>query len=142
MRSTCLCAVCPSCLTLLASPDSTGGGLGRARVVSRRGVLFSFFLRNHRSDLKCLFVRIVLRVWLFRSLCTIHTCMYAECCCCSVCCYCLLLLFVIVHLPTAVFFIHTAVFTVNLFFSTNENTLIHPLAVQSLCAASVYLYYT
>ena len=50
MRSTIRCAVCASCLTLLASPDSAGGGLGRARVVSLRGVLFSFFGQN--NDLK------------------------------------------------------------------------------------------
>ena len=30
MRSTIRCAVCCSCVTLLASPDSVGGGLGRA----------------------------------------------------------------------------------------------------------------
>ena len=36
-----------SCLTLLASPNSIGGGLGRARVVPLRGVLFrfSFFVK-------------------------------------------------------------------------------------------------
>ena len=43
MRSTIRCTVCSSYLTLLAYPDSAGGGLGRARVVSRRGVLLSFF---------------------------------------------------------------------------------------------------
>ena len=37
------CAVWSSCLTLLVPPDSAGGGLGRARVVSPRLVLFSFF---------------------------------------------------------------------------------------------------
>ena len=38
-----VCSVCSSCLTLLACPDSYGGGLGRDRVFSRRLVLFSFF---------------------------------------------------------------------------------------------------
>ena len=51
MRSTIWCVVCSACLTLLASPDSAGGGLGRARVVSSRGVLFSVFFQNS-SDLK------------------------------------------------------------------------------------------
>ena len=58
MRFTDRCAVCLSCLTLLASPASAGGALGRARVVTRRGVLFSFF-SNNCSDLECLFVRIL-----------------------------------------------------------------------------------
>ena len=49
------CAVCSLCLTLLASPDSAGGGLGRARVVSLRGVLFSFFWSKYTN---VLFVRI------------------------------------------------------------------------------------
>ena len=43
MRSTIQRAVCSSCHTLFAAPDSVGGGLGRARVVSRRNVLFSLF---------------------------------------------------------------------------------------------------
>ena len=30
-----VCGVCSKCLTLLVSPDSAGGGLGRARVISR-----------------------------------------------------------------------------------------------------------
>ena len=46
MRSTIRCGVCSTCLTLLVSSDSAGGGLGRARVVSLRGVLFSFFGKN------------------------------------------------------------------------------------------------
>ena len=50
MRSTIWCVVCSACLTLLASPDSAGGGLGRARVVSRRRMLFSFFGQNNCSD--------------------------------------------------------------------------------------------
>ena len=58
MRSTIRCAVYSSCLTLLASPDSSGGGLGRARVVSRRQVLFSLFVQNSCFDPICLFVRI------------------------------------------------------------------------------------
>ena len=37
--------VCSSCFTLLASADFAGGSLGRARVVSRRGLLFPFFCR-------------------------------------------------------------------------------------------------
>lgn len=58
MRSTTSqCAVSLSALTLLASLYSAGGGLGRARIVSRRGVLFSFlFLRNNSSDLKYLLI--------------------------------------------------------------------------------------
>ena len=56
MRSTIRCAVCSSCLTLLASPDSAWGGLGRARVFSRRGVLFSSFFQYNCSDLKGLLV--------------------------------------------------------------------------------------
>ena len=42
MRATVRCAVCSSCLTLLAFPDSVGGGLGRARVVSLGGALPGF----------------------------------------------------------------------------------------------------
>ena len=45
MKSIIRCAVCLSYLTLLASPDSAGGGLGRARVVSVRDMLFSFFVK-------------------------------------------------------------------------------------------------
>ena len=41
MGSTSRCAVSSSCLMVFASPDSAGGGLGRARAVSLRGVLFS-----------------------------------------------------------------------------------------------------
>ena len=40
------CGVCSMCLTLLISPDSAGGGLGRVRVVPLRGVLFLFFGQN------------------------------------------------------------------------------------------------
>ena len=58
MRSTTRCGVCLSCLTLLVSPDSAGDGLGRARVVSRRDVLFFFVFQNKISDLKSLLVRI------------------------------------------------------------------------------------
>ena len=47
--------VCSSCLTLLASLDSVGGGHGSARVVSRRRVLFSFYWSKYP---KRLFVRI------------------------------------------------------------------------------------
>ena len=46
MRSTCRCAVCLTCLRLLASPNSAGGGLGRARVVSwREACCFLFFCK-------------------------------------------------------------------------------------------------
>ena len=46
MRSASRCAVSSSRLIVLASLDSAGGGLGRARAVSRRGVVFSrFFMR-------------------------------------------------------------------------------------------------
>ena len=44
MQSTIRCSACSTCLTLLVS--SGGGGLGRARVVSLRGVPFSFFFQN------------------------------------------------------------------------------------------------
>ena len=40
MKSTSRYAVSWSCLTLLAFPDSVGGGLGRARAVLLRSVLF------------------------------------------------------------------------------------------------------
>ena len=52
MGFTIRCAVCSSCLTLLASPDSAGDDLGRARVVSRRNeVLFSsVFCQNNCPD--------------------------------------------------------------------------------------------
>lgn len=43
-RSTSRYAFSSSCLLLLASPDSDGGGLVRARTVSRRGVLFNWSL--------------------------------------------------------------------------------------------------
>ena len=53
VRSTCLtlsvspdsvrCGLRSTGLTLFVSPDFAGSGLGRARVVSRRRVLFSFF---------------------------------------------------------------------------------------------------
>ena len=69
--STMRCAVCSPCLTLLASPDSAGGGLGRARIVSRRRVLFLFFLPKS----------------LFRSQASIRTSitMYYWCVCFLVC---------------------------------------------------------
>ena len=58
MRSTIRCGVCSTCLTVLVSPDSAGGGLSRARVVvSWRGVLFSL-KKKKSSDVKCLCVRI------------------------------------------------------------------------------------
>ena len=56
MRSTIRCGACSTCLTLLVSPDSAGGGLGRARVISRRWILFSFFRRNYCSDPSYLFL--------------------------------------------------------------------------------------
>ena len=46
MSSMTRCGVGSTCLTLIVSPDSAGGGLGRARVVSQRRVLFSFFGQN------------------------------------------------------------------------------------------------
>ena len=46
MRSTIRCGVCSTCLTLLVSPDSPEDSRGRARVVSLRGVLFSFFCQS------------------------------------------------------------------------------------------------
>ena len=46
MRSTIGCAVCSSCRTLLASLDSAGGGLGRARVVSARRAVFVFLSKK------------------------------------------------------------------------------------------------
>ena len=39
-----------TCLALLVSPDSAGGGLVRAHVNSRRRVLFSFFYLNIPSE--------------------------------------------------------------------------------------------
>ena len=45
MRSTLRRAVCSPCFTFLASPDSAGGSPGRDPLVSRRGLLFSFFLQ-------------------------------------------------------------------------------------------------
>ena len=50
MRSISRCALSSSCLTLLVSPESAGGGFGRARVVSRRDVPFSFCIQNHYSE--------------------------------------------------------------------------------------------
>ena len=52
-------AVCSSRLTLLTSPDSPWGGLGRAHVISRRGGVFVFF-QYSRSDLNIIFVSIYL----------------------------------------------------------------------------------
>ena len=46
MRSTSRCAGASSCPTLLVSPGSAGGSLGRARAVSERGVLFWNFCDN------------------------------------------------------------------------------------------------
>ena len=43
MRSTSRCADCWTCLTLLAPPDPVSSAVGRARVVSLRGVLFPVF---------------------------------------------------------------------------------------------------
>ena len=59
MRSTIRRSVRWPGLTLLASPDSTGGGLGRACVVSRRRMFcFHIFVkRNNYSDPQRLFVR-------------------------------------------------------------------------------------
>ena len=54
MMSTIRCGVCWMCQTLLVSPDSAGVALGRARVVSLRGVLVSFLWSKYQN---CLFVR-------------------------------------------------------------------------------------
>ena len=45
-------------LTLLASPESAGGDLGRAPVVPLRGVLFSLFTRMMFRHLRCVLVRV------------------------------------------------------------------------------------
>ena len=45
MRCTVQYGVCLAYLTVLVSPDPAGGCPGRARVVSRRRVLFSFFVK-------------------------------------------------------------------------------------------------
>lgn len=45
VRSTSRRTVPSSCVTVPASPDSAGGGLGHARAVSRRSVLFNWGLR-------------------------------------------------------------------------------------------------
>ena len=58
MSSTIRCGACSTFLTLLVSSDSAGGGPGRARVVSRRRVLFSFFSQNYSSDPSYLLIRI------------------------------------------------------------------------------------
>ena len=51
MRSTSRCAVSSSCLTVLASPDSAGGGFGRARAEFRReSAVFAFF-----AGIRCVF---------------------------------------------------------------------------------------
>ena len=46
IRATSRCAVSSLCPTLLASPNFAGGGLGRARAASRRGLLFSRLWKN------------------------------------------------------------------------------------------------
>ena len=46
MGSTTCCAVGSLCLIMVASRDSAGGGLGRARVVSWRRVLFSIICQK------------------------------------------------------------------------------------------------
>ena len=56
-RPTSRCVVSSPCLTLLASPDSAGGGLNRARVVPRRGVLSSFFfLQTNCFDISSVYL--------------------------------------------------------------------------------------
>ena len=52
MSSTIRCGVCSTCFTLLVSLDSVGGGLGRARVVSRQRVLFSSFCQNIQPPIR------------------------------------------------------------------------------------------
>ena len=72
--------------------------------------------------------RCAYRVLLLRLLLLLYVLLFCCCCCC-----CLLMLFVIVHLPREVVHaIQTAVVVVlSIFcFITNENTLVHPLAVQ------------
>ena len=46
MRSTIRYVFLWMCLAFLVSHDSAGGGLGQARVVLLRGVLFSLFRQN------------------------------------------------------------------------------------------------
>ena len=55
MRSSIRYGVCSTYLTKLVSHDSVGGDLGRARVVSLQGVLFSFVRQQYPT---CVFVRI------------------------------------------------------------------------------------
>ena len=56
MGSAIRCGVCSTCHTFRVLPDFAGDGLGHARVVSLRRVLFSFFRQNYRSDPWCIFV--------------------------------------------------------------------------------------
>ena len=51
-RSTIRCGVRWMCLTLLVSFDSVGVSLGRARVVSLRGVLFSFLVKISKFSIR------------------------------------------------------------------------------------------
>ena len=58
MRSTILCDYCSSCVIFLAFP-TLPDSVDRARIVSRRGVLFSFYFQeNSCPDRKYLFVHI------------------------------------------------------------------------------------
>ena len=51
MRSIIRCFVCSTCLTLLVSPDSAGGSLGRALVFSLRRVQFSFLIKMSQASI-------------------------------------------------------------------------------------------
>ena len=51
MKSTSPCTVPSPFLAMFASPDSAGGGLGRVRVVPRRGELFSLLSQKKCSDI-------------------------------------------------------------------------------------------
>ena len=50
--STIRCGVCSTCINLLVPFDSAGGGLGRAPVVSRQRVLFSFFCHTMQASIR------------------------------------------------------------------------------------------
>lgn len=72
-------------LIVLADPDCAGGGLGHARAVSRRGLLYSHCFNDlmvcDRLGI-LLFYSLVCGTTTLRS-----TSRYTEFCCCCVCCY-------------------------------------------------------
>ena len=75
MRSTIRCGVRSTCLTVFClAPDSAGGGLGGARVVSRRRVPFSFFGQNIPSVYS----------YVYHSRWSTE-CWFSSCCCSSSC---------------------------------------------------------